>query len=64
MVDPTSDLEEDIDEDAAPQCAVCGEPALGVGRRIITWVEASELQRRHFCDTDCRNEWEDERPTK
>ncbi len=63
MVDPTSDLEEDIDEDSAPRCEVCGEPAFGVGRRTLTWIDDGELRQRHFCGQTCRNDWTDERPT-
>ncbi len=63
MVDPTSDLEADVDEESAPRCVVCGGPALGVGRRTLTWVDDGELERRQFCSQVCRDDWADERPT-
>ncbi|MFC5279441.1 hypothetical protein ACFPM1_11840 [Halorubrum rubrum] len=56
MVDPTSDLGEE-DEESAPRCASCGEPALGVERRTVTWVEDGEIERRHFCGEACREGW-------
>ena len=62
MVDPTSDLEEDVDEDSAPRCDACGGAAFGVGRRTLTWIDDGELRRRHFCGQACRDEWTDERP--
>ncbi len=62
MVDPTSDLEEDVDEESAPRCATCGGPALGVSRRTVTWVDGDDVEHRHFCSQACRDDWEDERP--
>ncbi|MGQ3327811.1 MULTISPECIES: DUF7576 family protein [Halorubrum] len=61
MVDPTSDLEGDIDEESAPRCAACGEPALGTGRRTVTWVDGDDAVHRQFCSQGCRDEWTDER---
>lgn len=63
MVDPTSDLGENVDEESAPRCATCGEPVLGVGRRAVTWVDDDRVEYRHFCDEKCRAEWDDERST-
>ncbi|KDS91358.1 hypothetical protein FK85_03155 [Halorubrum saccharovorum] len=63
MVDPTSDLEEDVDEESAPRCATCGEPALGTGRRTVTWVDGDDAVYRQFCSQACRDEWTDERPS-
>ena len=63
MVDPTSDLGEDVDEESAPRCATCGEPVLGHGRRTVTWVDGDRVEHRHFCDDGCRDGWEDERST-
>jgi hypothetical protein len=57
MVDPTSDLGEE-DEASAPRCASCGEPALGAGRRTVTWVDEGTVERRHFCSEACREGWE------
>lgn len=58
MVDPTSDLGEDITEEDAPRCHTCGEPILDNPRhRVITWVEDDEVQSAHFCDDACRMDW-------
>ncbi|WP_418284656.1 DUF7576 family protein [Halorubrum sp. DTA46] len=62
MVDPTSDLEEDVDEESAPRCDACGKPAFGAGRRIVTWIDGDEMHKRHFCTQACRDEWTGERP--
>ena len=62
MVDATSDLEEDVDEESTPRCATCGEPALGAGRRTVTWVEGADVTHRRFCSQACRDDWDDERP--
>ncbi|MWV64379.1 hypothetical protein GRS48_06015 [Halorubrum sp. JWXQ-INN 858] len=62
MVDPTSDLEADVDEESAPRCVACGEPAFGAGRRTVTWVADGRVASRHFCTDDCRAAWDDERP--
>ena len=62
MVDATSDLEEDVDEESAPRCATCEEPALGVGRRTVTWVDGADVAHRSFCSRACRDDWDDERP--
>ena len=62
MVDPTSDLEEDVDEESAPRCATCGEPALGTERKTVTWVDGDDAVHRHFCSQACRSDWTDERP--
>ncbi|WP_123621463.1 hypothetical protein [Halorubrum sp. CSM-61] len=63
MVDPTSDLEEDVDEESAPRCATCGGPALGTDRRTVTWVDGDGAVHRQFCSQACRDEWTDERPS-
>jgi hypothetical protein len=59
MVDPTSDLQEDVSEDDAPDCHVCATPIVSdVDHRVVTWVEDGAVETRHFCDDDCRTEWE------
>jgi len=63
MVDPTSDLGEDVDEESAPRCATCGDPALGPGRQTVTWVDGDEAVHREFCSPACQTEWQDERPS-
>lgn len=59
MVDPTSDLGEDVTEDDAPRCEVCDEPIVSKStHRVITWVEDGEVQTAHFCDEQCRLDWD------
>ena len=59
MVDPTSDLEEDVDESNAPECATCGAKIIRSPTHVVvTWIEEGAVQRRHFCDADCRAEWD------
>ncbi|MBV0903342.1 DUF7576 family protein [Haloarcula salina] len=59
MVDPTSDHHEDIDEEEAPECDTCGEPIVNeVTHRVITWIEDESVQTAHFCDEDCRMDWQ------
>ncbi|WP_255149250.1 DUF7576 family protein [Halorarius halobius] len=58
MVDPTSDLGEDISEEDAPRCATCAAPVFDEpNHRVITWIENGEVQSAHFCDESCRSEW-------
>lgn len=58
-VDPTSDLGEDADEENAPRCATCGEPiANEPTHRVVTWIEDGETRIEHFCNEECRSEWD------
>jgi hypothetical protein len=60
MVDPTSDLNEDVDESDAPDCATCGTTvAMESTHRVTTWVEDGTVKTRHFCDDECRDSWDD-----
>ncbi len=62
MVDPTSDLNEDVDEADAPACEQCGSKlAADPDHRVVTWVEGTEVRTVHFCGDDCRGEWLDGR---
>ncbi|ELZ85982.1 hypothetical protein C453_09203 [Haloferax elongans ATCC BAA-1513] len=62
MVDPTSDLEEDVDPADAPTCATCDEPIVNSpSHRVVTWVDDGETRQRHFCGDACRDDWDDER---
>lgn len=62
MVDPTSDLGEDVDESTAPTCATCGDPVVAApDHRVTTWVADGAVHHRHFCDDACREAWNDER---
>ena len=59
MVDPTSDLNENISEDDAPDCETCGTVLVQMPtHRVITWVEDGEVQTVHFCDEDCLTDWQ------
>lgn len=59
MVDPTSNLGEDVSEADAPRCATCGEPILDAPtHRVITWIENDEVRTAHFCDENCRSGWD------
>ena len=58
MVDPTSDLGEDVTEEDAPRCENCGEPVLhAADHRVVTWIEDDTVRSVHFCDEDCREAW-------
>jgi hypothetical protein len=59
MVDPTSDLGEDISEEDAPACATCGATILDNPRyRVITWIDDGQVESAHFCDDNCRMDWD------
>lgn len=59
MVDPTSDVNENISEEDAPTCATCGSAIVdSPDHRVITWIEDDAVQSTHFCDDDCRGDWE------
>lgn len=59
MVDPTSDLGENVTEEDAPTCATCGETVFDRPRhRVITWIDSGEVQSAHFCDDSCRIDWD------
>jgi uncharacterized protein with PIN domain len=61
MVDPTSDLGEDVTEETAPRCAVCGEPIVNEPtHRVVTRVEDGMVTTAHFCDENCRADWDGE----
>jgi hypothetical protein len=61
MVDPTSDLGEDLSEEDAPGCAACGDAVVqNPTHRVITWVEDGAVETAHFCDEACREAWDGE----
>ena len=64
MVDPTSDLGEDVDEESAPECDACGDRIIRKPHhRVVTWVADGRARHRHFCDDACRSAWDaDDRP--
>ena len=54
MVDPTSDLGEDVSEGDAPNCAVCGEPIQEEpSHRVVTRIEDDAVVTEHFCGPGC-----------
>jgi hypothetical protein len=55
MVDPTSDLGEDVDDADIPPCVTCGDPVDGPSRRVLTHIEDGRVEHRHFCSDDCLN---------
>ena len=59
MVDPTSDLGEDVTEADAPRCATCGTAVVQAPEhRVITWIEDGSVRTVHFCDDECRTGWD------
>lgn len=63
MVDPTSDLGEDVTEEDAPRCATCGQAVVrSADHRVITWIEDGSVETAHFCDESCRSAWDGDRP--
>ena len=59
MVDPTSDIGEDVSEDDAPVCETCGDVVVDEpDHRVITWIEGETVQSAHFCDGSCVMDWD------
>jgi len=59
MVDPTSDLGEDVSEEDAPTCETCGDSIRNYpDHRVLTWIDEGEVRSAHFCDDECRMEWD------
>lgn len=59
MVDPTSDLGEDVSKEDAPTCAVCESPIVQeYTHRVVTWMADGSVQTAHFCDDDCKDQWD------
>ena len=58
MVDPTSDLGEDVTEETAPACETCGEKIVQrPTHRVVSRVEEGRAVQYHFCSADCRATW-------
>ncbi|WP_129116830.1 DUF7576 family protein [Halegenticoccus tardaugens] len=58
MVDPTSDLGDDVDESTAPECATCGEKIVqSPTHRVTPWLDGGRVRHRHFCSDECRADW-------
>jgi len=65
MIDPTSDIGEDIDESTAPTCHTCGKKILQEpDHRIVSWVDEGDVEHLHFCDDECREAWSGRRPSR
>ena len=61
MVDPTSNLNEDVSPDDAPTCRSCNATLVdSANHRVVTWIEDGAVEAAHFCDDDCRSEWDGE----
>lgn len=61
MVDPTSELNEDVGADEAPNCHTCGDPIVqSTDHEVVTWVADDAVETRHFCSADCRASWDRE----
>jgi hypothetical protein len=59
MEDATSDLGEDVTEENAPRCSTCGEPIVqSPSHRVVTWIDDDTVRSAHFCDGDCRRDWD------
>ena len=59
MVDPTSDLNEDVSAEEAPPCTVCGAAIVqDPGHTVVTRVEGGEVRTWHFCSEGCRETWD------
>lgn len=55
MVDPTSDLCEDVDPEDAPRCEHCDDPIVeDPDHVVVPRVEDGSVVTRHFCSADCR----------
>lgn len=58
MVDPTSDLNENISPEDAPSCETCQTVLTNApNHRVITWIEDGAVQTAHFCNERCRMDW-------
>lgn len=58
MVDPTSDLGEDVTEETAPECETCGEKIVqSPTHRVLSAVEDGQAVHHHFCGDACKQEF-------
>jgi len=58
MVDPTSELNEDISPEDAPVCETCDAALVDTpDQRVVTWIADGAVRTVHFCDEACRSEW-------
>ena len=59
MVDPTSDIGEDVTEDTAPECEQCSDKIIqSTSHRVVTAVEDGQAVHHHFCSDACRDKWQ------
>jgi hypothetical protein len=65
MVDPTSDIGEDVDESSAPACHTCGKKiVVEPDHRVVSWVDDGSVVSLHFCDDACLDAWSGRRPER
>ena len=63
MIDPTSDIGEDVDESDAPTCHTCGKKiVMEPEHRVVSWIEDDAVEHLHFCDDECHEGWSGRRP--
>ncbi len=59
MIDPTSDVGEDVSPEDAPTCETCGATIVDAPEhRVVTWIDDKTVEAAHFCDDDCRMNWD------
>ena len=65
MVDPTSDIGEDVDESSAPTCHMCGKKIVKEpDHRVVSWIDDGSIVTLHFCTGSCRESWSGRRPER
>jgi len=65
MIDPTSDIGEDVDESDAPTCHTCGKKIVTEPEhRVVSWIDDGSAEHLHFCDDECREGWSGRRPER
>jgi len=58
MVDPTSNIGEDVSEENAPECEQCGTKIMqSVTHRVVTAIDDGQAVHHHFCTDACHDEW-------
>ncbi|ATW88990.1 hypothetical protein halTADL_2243 [Halohasta litchfieldiae] len=58
MVDPTSDIGEDVTEENAPECEQCSSKIIqSTSHRVVSEIEDGRAVHHHFCSDDCHDEW-------
>jgi len=61
MVDPTSEIGEDVTEENAPECEQCSDKIIqSASHRVVTAIEDGRAVHHHFCSDACRDQWQAE----